>query len=118
MITGITSMRAVERGTGPQALATGEDEAGAQGEGRTGVQLGKEVKRDVPKLSNGTGKGNKLNKLIRTTLITPTIIMKAMTMVSYQMEISTMETNSSHNMEDMDIDPINISWCVFLLSYK
>ncbi|GFZ12848.1 U2 snRNP auxiliary factor small subunit [Actinidia rufa] len=48
-----------------------EDEAGAQGEGGTGVQLGKEVKRDVPKLNNGTGKGNKLNKLIRTMLMTP-----------------------------------------------
>lgn len=38
MMTRITTMRVVARGTGLQALATEEDEAGARGEEGTGVQ--------------------------------------------------------------------------------
>lgn len=60
----------------------------------------------MPKSGSGTGKRNSQKKLIRIILMVPTITTKAM-------KISTMETSSG---EDMDIDPTNIFWYVFLFS--
>lgn len=116
MMRGITTMRVVAGGAGPLALAIVKVGAGAQGKEGTGVQLGKEVKRDVLKLNSGTGKGNRQNKLIRLIPMVPTTTMKARTMGSCHKEMSTMETSSSSNMEDMDINPVSIIWFVLPLS--
>lgn len=114
MMKGIIIMKVKAGGTGPQALAIGEDEAeaGALGEGGTAVQLGKAVKRGVPKLNNGIGKENNSKKvLIRLTMmeITTAIIMDIC-----RMEINTMATSSSHlhSKKNIITDPFNSIWFV------
>lgn len=117
MMRGITTTRVVAGGAGPLALAIVKVEAGAQGTEGTGVLLGKEVKRDVPKLNSGTGKGNRQNKLIRTIQMFPTTTMKSMTMGSCHKEMITTVTSSSGNTEDMNIDPVSILTSLFIVMF-
>ena len=109
MMKGIIITKVRAGGTGPQALAIGEDEAeaGALGKGGTTVQLGKAVKRGVPKLNNGIGKENNSKKMqIRSTMIEKMLICR--------MEISTMATSSSHlhSKKNIITDPFNSIWFV------
>lgn len=106
MMKGTVIMKVGAGGIGAIALAIRENEAevGALGEGGTTVQLGKAVRRDVPKLSSGTGKGNNSKTiLVRLTIME---IMMAVTIDICRMEISTMTTSSSgvHYKKDIITD--------------
>lgn len=73
----MTIMIAGAGGTGAQVLATGEGEVGVHKEGGMPVRLGKAVRRGVPELNNGTGKGNGKKMLMWPTLtITAMAILK------------------------------------------
>lgn len=67
----MTTIIAGAGGTGAQVLATGEGEVGAHEEGGMPVQLGKVVRRGVPKLNSGTGKGNS-KKMLKWPALTVT----------------------------------------------
>lgn len=108
MMKGTVIMKVRAGGIGVKALAISENEAevGALGEGGTTVRLGKAVRRDVPKLSSGTGKGNNINS--KTILVRLTImeIMMEVIMDMCRMEISMMTTSSSgvHYKKDIITD--------------
>lgn len=77
MMKGIATMKAGQEDTEAIALLKGVDVAD------TGVPVGKEVKRGVPKLRNGTVRRNRKKMPARMVLLIPTEIMLSL------MEIST-----------------------------
>ncbi|KAI6685268.1 hypothetical protein NL676_031181 [Syzygium grande] len=78
----MTIMIAGAGGTGALVLATGEGEVGAHEEGGMPVQLGKVVRRGVPKLNNGTGKGISKKMLKRPTLTVTAMAILKMLLIS------------------------------------
>lgn len=82
MMKGIITMRVRVGGTRVKALAVGEDEAEA------GAPLGKAVRRDVPKLSGGIGKGDNSKRMLVRLMM-----MEIMTVVI--MDIWRMATSTS-----------------------
>lgn len=81
---GIITMRVRVGGTKAKALAVGEDEAEAE----AGAPLGKAVRRDVPKLSSGIGKGDNSKRMLVRLMM-----MEIMTVVI--MDIWRMATSTS-----------------------
>lgn len=79
MMTGTTIMRVAAGDTGAQVLDIGEDEVAAEvlEGGGTIVRLEMAVRRDVPELSNGTGRGKTKNLDIRLMLRKSIMVMLA-----------------------------------------
>lgn len=79
MMTGTTIMRVAAGDTGAQVLDIGEDEVAAEvlEGGGTIVLLEMAVRRDVPELSNGTGRGKTKNLDIRLMLRKSIMVMLA-----------------------------------------
>lgn len=105
MMKGMTTVRAGAGGIGALVLATGEDgteveaEAEAEAEalmgGDAGVLLGKGVRKDVPRLSNGTGREKDRKKQIRVLKKPVTMLMRTVAMGTCRMVINMMAINSN-----------------------
>lgn len=93
MMIGMHIMRVGARVIGAVALGISGEEAEVLVVGEREVPLGKEVKRDVLKLSNGIGKRKKLNELKpRIRMVSR---MTGITMVPVTMKSKTMDTSNS-----------------------
>lgn len=112
-VRGITKVEA--RGIGAQALATaeGEAEAGALVEGGIVALSGKAVRRDVPKLSSGTRKGNSKKKLRMLIRMVATVTMKTSIMGICKIVMNTSVTSSDSSKEAMNTDLFSSIWFVF-----
>lgn len=102
MMIGMHIMRVGARVIGAQAPGIGGEEAEVQVVGEREALSGKEVKRDVLKLSNGIGKRKKLNEVRPRMMLVNK--MMGITMVPLTMESRTMDTSSSHNSSKKAID--------------
>jgi len=100
MMTGTTIMRVAAGDTGAQVLDIGEDEVAAEvlEGGGTIVRLEMAVRRDVPELSNGTGRGKTKNLGIRLMLRK-----SIMVMLANIMGISSRSRNRNHLRRDNDL---------------
>lgn len=107
MTTGTSIMKVEAGGTGPQALATEEGEVEALVEGGIAALSGKAVRRDVPKLSSGTGKGNSKKKLIKEIEMVATMTRESTMMGICKMVMDIIVISSNRSKEAMNTDPFS-----------
>lgn len=116
-MTGTSIMKVEAGGTGAQALATEEGEVEALVEDGIAALSGKAVRRDVPKLSSGTGKGNSKKKLIKEMLMVATMTRESTMMGICKMVMDIIVISCSWSEEAMNTDPFSSIWFVFSLMY-
>lgn len=100
MMTGNTITRVGVAGIEAPALDIEESVAEAPEEGGTAARSGKAVRRDVPKLSNGTGNGSSKKLLPKLIQILVTITMKVVPMGIWNMVVSDMDISNSHRSKE------------------
>lgn len=117
MMTGTSIMKVEAGGTGAQALATEEGEVEALVDGGITALSGKAVRRDVPKLSSGTGKGNSKKKLIKEIQMVATMTRESTMMGLCKMVTDIIVISSNRSKEAMNTDSFSSIRFVFSLLY-
>lgn len=117
MMTGTSIMKVEAGGTGAQALATEEGEVEALVEDGIAALSGKAVRRDVPKLSSGTGKGNSKKKLIKEIQMVATMTRESTMMGLCKMVADIIVISCNRSKEAMNTDSFSSIRFVFSLLY-
>lgn len=117
MMTGTSIMKVEAGGTGAQALATEEGEVEALVDGGIAALSGKAVRRDVRKLSSGTGKGNSKKKLIKEIQMVATMTRESTMMGLCKMVTDIIVISCNRSKEAMNTDYFSSIRFVFSLLY-
>lgn len=113
MMKGVITMKVVAGDAGATALAIGEEEVEVLVEVGSADQPGMAVKRDVPELSNGTGRGKSKNMKVK--LVLRKTMMVTMGMCKMVTSIMIISSNSNNLWkEDMITDHV-MFWFVSCL---